>query len=83
MSQPLDQDPYIPTGVAASPEQVAAMLADEALPEITPEVVALLPDWQQPVVEQVADAVEDETGIDIVTEQDLVVEVVDETPTVG
>jgi hypothetical protein len=48
----LDADPFIPTGVPATPEQVAEMLADPASP-VTPDVVELLPVEQQPTPEQI------------------------------
>jgi hypothetical protein len=48
----LDADPFIPTGVPATPEQVADMLADPTSP-VTADVVELLPVEQQPTPEQI------------------------------
>ena len=42
---PIDADPYVPTGVPATAEQVAAMVEQGI---ITNEAVLLLPTWQQP-----------------------------------
>lgn len=48
----LDADPLIPTGVAATAEQVAAMIADPDSP-VTEATVPLLVPEQQPTPEQV------------------------------
>lgn len=57
MSDPIDRDPLIFTGVEATPEDVLAMLADPDIP-ITPEAVPLLPPEQQPTPEQIEAVIE-------------------------
>ncbi len=57
--QPIDVDVFIPTGCEATPDQVAAMLADPLHPL---EAVDALPERQRPSVEQV-EAVAAERGI--------------------
>ena len=53
--QPLDADLFIPTGVDATPEQVAVMLADDVLPV---EALTKMPERQYPTSSQVAKAAE-------------------------
>jgi hypothetical protein len=58
MSEPafiLDADPIIPTGIPATAEQVAAMVADPTSP-VTEDVIPVLSEPQQPTPEQIADA---------------------------
>ena len=58
MSEPsfvIDADPIIPTGVPATSDQVAAMIADPDLP-ITEAVVPLLVEEQQPTPQQLSQA---------------------------
>jgi hypothetical protein len=45
----LDVDPLIPTGVPATAEQVAAMIADPEHP-LTEAALPLLVEWQQPEI---------------------------------
>ena len=51
----LDADPLIPTGIPATPEQVAAMIADPDLP-ITEDTIPLLAEQQQPTPEMIEEA---------------------------
>lgn len=53
--QPLDADPFIPTGVDATPEQVAVMLADDVL---LVEALTKMPERQYPTAAQIAKAAE-------------------------
>jgi hypothetical protein len=53
--QTLDADPFIPTGVDATPEQVAVMLADDVLPV---EALTKMPERQYPSTSQIAKAAE-------------------------
>lgn len=59
MTQPIDADPFIPSGVDATAEQVADMLATEKIPV---ETVALLPDVQKPDDDQLIAAAEKADG---------------------
>jgi hypothetical protein len=49
-------DPVIPTGVAATPERVAALVVDPASP-ITQDLIPALVEEQQPTAEQLDAAV--------------------------
>jgi len=51
----LDTDFNIPTGVPATPEQVADMVADPDSP-VTLDTIPELVEWQQPSEDQLADA---------------------------
>ena len=51
----LDQDPIIPTGVPATREQVAAMIADPDMP-VTEDTIPLLDKAQRPTPTQLAAA---------------------------
>lgn len=51
----LDADPFIPTGVEATPDQVASMLADDILPI---EAVANIAEHQRPDSDQLTAAAE-------------------------
>ena len=53
--QPLDADPFIPTGVDATPAQVAVMLADDVLPV---EALTKMPERQYPTAAQITKAAE-------------------------
>jgi hypothetical protein len=59
MSEPfiLDADPIIPTGVPATPEQVAAMVVDPAS-VVTEDVIPLLVGEQQPTPEMIQAAID-------------------------
>lgn len=54
----LDADPIIPTGLPATAEQVAKMVADPDLP-LTIDVLPELPAAQRPTLEQIEAAAED------------------------
>lgn len=53
--QPLDADPFIPTGVDATPEQVAELLADDVIPV---EALSKMPERQYPTSSQITKAAE-------------------------
>ncbi len=53
--QPLDADPFIPTGVDATPERVAELLADDVLPV---EALTKMPERQYPTSSQITKAAE-------------------------
>jgi hypothetical protein len=55
MSHPIDADPFIPTGIDASPDRVAELLADDV---ISVETLTVLPDAQYPSKEQIESAAE-------------------------
>ena len=54
----LDQDPLIPTGIPATKEQVAAMIADPEIP-IDETLLPALPKEQRPTAKQISTAVEE------------------------
>ena len=57
--QALDADPWIPTGVDATPEQVAELLANDLLPV---EAVDKLPERQRPDADVLTAAAEAADG---------------------
>ena len=57
--QPLDVDPFIPTGVDATPEQVAELLANDLIPV---EAVDKLPERQRPDADVLTAAAETADG---------------------
>ena len=54
----LDQDPIIPTGIPATAEQVAAMIADPAMP-VDETMLPALPEGQRPTAAQIDAATAD------------------------
>ena len=64
----LDADPFIPTGVAATAEQVAAMVADPASP-VTADTIPMLTAAQRPKAGELIDAIQRAGGRRLTPEQ--------------